>query len=310
MRDLTPNRNISFFCLLACAGLIAAPSLSIAAADRSVRWQDVSLYDGQIILTESGDAISALMSLIPREFYPFSHSGIIAIEAGEVVVYEARGAYKVGGGTPADDWFKDESGIRRSRLKEYLERENYAVVYDPPPGADASKIVAFVRRHYDAETRFDSYFDHRTKDALYCAELIHDALRAGGWRGVSPPVPIRANSSLQTILKWWGIETETTLPVGRLATRLRYRGELGDAADRRAALIFNAFKKEIHRRFTSDQKLGNIFGFTKTLKFREPLRRLLERTRKMIVESPRRTTPRFADVTVTTLANEMFGQAK
>ncbi len=262
--------------------------------------------NAQIILTESGGPISALLALIPDEFYPFSHSGIIAVEDGKAYVYEARGAYKMGTGRPAADWFKKESGIRRTSLKQYVEREGYAVVYDPPPGVDAKQVIAFAQQRYQAGTPFDPYFDFRTGNRLYCAEFVSDALRTGGWKGMSP-VPNRSNPSLQAVLNWWGIKAKSTLPVGSLVSGLHKAKELGDQGARTNAIVFNAFKKEIYRRFTPNQKLGNIFKFDGDLEFRPAVRKLLVNAEVTLEPHAPALTLDLANSRVKALATRMFG---
>lgn len=301
-------RTLSLVLAVSLVAVFVTPETAAPDAETrpQTRFQNLVLRDGQIIVTESGGPASMLMSLVPDSFYPFSHIGIIAVEQGEAVVYEARGTYKATPGTPADDWFLDTNGIRRLTVEQHLENEEYAAVYEPPPGTNASDVVAFVRRHYEAQTPFDPYFDHDTADRLYCAELVHDALVAGGWRGIEP-VPIQANASLRAVLSWWGFRMQEILPVGRLLPELRYHGELGDDAARADAALFNAVKKEIYRRFTPDQKLGNVFAFSRELTFRTPIRRLLSRARETIDYSSADTGARSWDARIRALADELFG---
>jgi len=268
--------------------------------------QRPKLRDGQIILTESGGPVSALMALIPEQFYPWSHAGIVAIEAGTPVVYEARGAYKAGPGTPAEDWFTDDSGIRRLALADYLAREGYAVVYNPPAAVDGAAVARYAQSRYEQGTPFDPYFDHTMADRLYCAELVYAALAAGGWQPL-PPVANSKNSSLDTVLRWWGIDTPATLPVGRLQAGRAWAGELGTPEARRKALVFNAVKRQIHRRFAADQKLGNVFQYGRTLRFTPPVARFVARAQHALESGCDTITASAVDTRVADLADRFFG---
>lgn len=299
-------RKISLKCRAIPVAVAILAAQPVAVAGETAFRDDVTFQTGQVILTESGGPISALMALIPGEFHPFSHAGIIVVEAGEAVVYEARGAYKMGPGTPASSWFEDRSGILRLSIDEYLQREKYAMVYAPPAGIDTQAVAGFARRHYEAGTPFDPYFDDRTGEALYCAEFVHTALSAGGWRGIVS-IPERSNPSLRKVLDWWGIRGDGVMPVGLLVAESRYVGELGGSKYRVDALVFNAFKAEIHRRFTPDQKLGNIFESNGDLLFREPVLRLLRESKRLQRERDTTLTFETARDRVETLAAEMFG---
>lgn len=255
---------------------------NIAFAEESYKeFVPFDLRNGQIVLTESGDANSLFMALVPQVFYPFSHVGIIAVENGETFVYEARGDFKIGTGTPAKDWFKDNSGIRRLRIDEYIKREGYAAVYDPPSDTDIKSLMDFVHTQYKNETRFDPHFDLSSQERLYCAEFVYAAFLRGGWSRVTP-ILNKDNPSLMNVLDWWGVNDSRSIPVGSLVQNLELVGELGTKEERLRAMTFNAFKKEVHKRFTKDQKMGNIFKFSKGLGYQPPISTFLNQSQELI----------------------------
>jgi hypothetical protein len=233
-----------------------------ARVDRDHRptFLGLPLRSGQVILTESQGGLAIFLSLIPERFFRFTHAGIVAIEDGEAWVYDMSGAVGVPcGGTPLD---AISGGMRRLRLLDYMAPNLYAEVFDLPPGVDGQKVVAWARRKYAEKVQFDAYFDYTDHEKLFCTEMVELALEAGG----KPPValvPTRTSThpSLRATLGYLKVPLDTALPAGLFDDPARRVGALGIVGSMTSAACFYEAKRELHRRFTPDQKLGNLFIF-------------------------------------------------
>ena len=76
-------------------------------------------------------------------------------------------------------------------------------------------------------------------------------------------------------------------------------------------LVYFAIKREIHRRFTADQKLGNIFEWTgKRLVFREPIIRFMTEGLRYYEDDLSIPDEAAIDTDMRKLANRLFGELR
>lgn len=216
------------------------------------------LKTGQLVLTESPDATSFLFPLIPKEFHPFTHVAILAIEDGEPWVYDVTGEVKT---FPLKKRLlaNVQGKMYRRRLYEYVAPNLYAEVYDPPEGADGDKIAAFARQKLREGVEFDPYFDFGDHSKLFCTELVELAIRSAGGpaRELESTNP---NPSIVEGMKWLGVPPGVALPVGNYADPKRFVAAFGQFPTRTAAWSYFEAKREIHRRFSPDQRLGYVLS--------------------------------------------------
>ena len=141
------------------------------------QWGQTVLRDGDVVF-RMGDA-RILSGLFPFSRFlagasgsRFSHTGIVAIEGGSAVIYDAT---KSGvGRTPFSVWIMDNIGpFAVKRLK--AERR------DAIPG-----VVAYCRKVFEEQVLFDYSFD-LDDSALYCLEMTEKAFRSQGL-ALSEPV--------------------------------------------------------------------------------------------------------------------------
>lgn len=223
---------------------------------RALTHLDLPIASGQIILSDQGRADSLLLALIADEFAPYVHAGVIAIEDGEAFVYEAFATFRPQFGGPPTDALVGR--IRRRSLAEYLDRMRFAAVYDPPPGVDGRAVADYAQAQFHNRTPFDAYFDNRDPERLYCSEFVAQALQAGG----APPAhvsPVSTNRSLGVALAWLKIQAPSLIPAGTLVPGERRVALLSREYTPSQVDAYFAIKRELHQRFTADQKLGNVF---------------------------------------------------
>jgi Permuted papain-like amidase enzyme, YaeF/YiiX, C92 family len=133
-------------------------------------WGKANLREGDILL-RMGDARAAL-GLLPFSKFSaaiagsrFSHSGIVAREGGEVVVYDTT-----------------TTGPQRQPLAIWLldTRGSFAVKRPKPEyQAQVPRAVAFCRAAYEKQTPFD-FGMKLGDDHLYCIELTERAYQTSG----------------------------------------------------------------------------------------------------------------------------------
>lgn len=235
------------------------PPMQVLGAKKDGRqptYLGMPLRSGQLVLTESPDATSFLFPLIPKKFYPFTHVAIVSVENGEPFVYDVTGEVKT---FPLKKRLMDNvSGkMFRRALYEYVAPNLYAEIYDPPEGADGEKIAAFARAKFAEGVEFDSHFDFGDHSKLFCSELVELAVRSAGGPHVDPEAS-NPNPSIVEGMTWLGVPPGVALPAGRFADPKRYVGALGQFPTRTSAWLYFEAKREIHRRFTMDQRLGYI----------------------------------------------------
>lgn len=222
------------------------------------RWHGIPVETGQIIVSEHTGATSLFLSLTTREFEPFLHTGIIVVEKDGPQVYEAMAAILP---LPWDKPNKHVGGgVQRVTLQEFVGRGGIIAIYEPPAAVDRMKLTHFVREKRQQRFPFDGHYDSRDATKFYCVEFVARALEAGG----APPIsatPLTANPSVQVALQWLGIDGPDMLMAGAVV-----------AGERRVALLsrgltefqvgrYFALKRELHRRFTADQRLGSVLSW-------------------------------------------------
>lgn len=286
--------------------LILATIRSVAAQDAAIRYGGLTLRSGQIIVADSYNAKSVLMTLSLRDFTTFTHSGVLAIENGRPVVYETYADTRFWHKGPPTDAMKGTA--QRSTLAQYVEGFGHVEIYDPPERLDRRALVRFARESYRNGVPYDPYFSPGRR-SYYCSELVAYALEAGG--GSPSRTKGHGNESLARVRRWLGITADAFYSPDVLIENSNYRGAITRFGSRTTYRAYRAAKREIHRRFTEDQKLGNVFYLAGLRpKLREPIRAFIDRA---IADFPRKDDSlSTAEIRsrVAGLAVEAFGALK
>ena len=223
-------------------------------------YNGLPLRSGQLVLTESPDATSYAFFLIPEHFYPFTHIAVLSIENGEPWVYDVTGQVAT---IPLKKRLLDnvKGTVYRRKFFEYVAANLYAEVYDPPPDAKPAAVADFARRKFDQNVKFDTHFDSKEHSSLYCSEMVALAIQSAGG---TPPALERSNqnASVTKAMAWLGTPPGEALPAGAFMAPERYVAALGQFANRTSAWAYFEAKREIYRRFTTDQRLGYVLELT------------------------------------------------
>jgi hypothetical protein len=275
-----------------------------ASTPPEVAYHGLPLRAGQLIVSEQGTPISLFISLVGRRFYPFAHAGVIAIEGGEPYVYESVAAIGPALWKPPTD--AASGAIRRTRLDAYVGRQRIVAIYDPPANVDRERVAAFARDGYTHHLRFDPYFDFDDHSAVYCSEFVALALEAGGYRQIDV-TPVTANPSMQVVLDWLKIRSRGIVFAGSLVERSQPVALLSSALTPAQIRAYFAAKRELHRRFTDDQRLGNVFVWRfDGLHFRPEVRAFIDASTASAMGGSAGTVS--IDVAVAALADRMLGR--
>jgi hypothetical protein len=309
------------FCawLLTCAGCTSTTShaVTVPANVLETKASDANpathlglpLKTGMLVLSEAPGPYSILFSLGPVRFYPFTHVAVLVIEDGKPFVYDTSGEYRPGFATrPADGI---EGGPRRTPFMDYVNPQLYVELQDPPDGVDPEKVAAFVKERYREGTPFDAHFDHTNTDRYFCTEMAEYALRAGG-RAPQPLIHVREQPSLQMFLTWFGVAKDLSWPAGVYHDPSKFVGALGQVRSRSEARAYFAAKRELYRRFSDDQKLGNVFTIkgVADIDLRQEILLFLERARARFRVTREAPSEEEIQAYVRTIADEMFGEVK
>jgi hypothetical protein len=218
------------------------------------------LRSGQLIASDSGGADSLLLSIMGEQYTPFVHAGIVVIEGGDPFVYEGYATIRPFIDGPPTAAMRGR--IRRVTLERFIGRQRVTAVFDPPASVDMVAVAGFARARHADGTPFDPYFDWRDHSQLYCTEFAALALHAGG-APLPSTVPIRDNRSLQVALSWLRISAPEIVTVAALTRGARRIGVISRNLDVVEIDAYFAAKQELHARFTADQKLGNVWSWSR-----------------------------------------------
>ncbi|HHQ14924.1 MAG TPA: hypothetical protein ENK16_07825 [Chromatiales bacterium] len=266
-------------------------------------WLDLPLAPGQIVVTGSVNTLDIFVGLIPETFNPYVHAGVIDIIDGEPWVYEEFGHRRLRlGGKPNDSVV---GRVKRVPLQDFLNRYFYIEIWEHSR-LDRERIVAYAREQYKRATPFDARFDHNDTEKLYCTEFVALAIEAGGADPV-PVTPNRNNPSMRAGLDWLGVPDGIIQAnsLVRSATKIATLSKHHSPTEIR---LVTALKHELYRRFTCDQKLGNLFKWNLVvLNLREPVATFMRMGLELY--SDRDGTPSDAEIetAVRQLANHIFG---
>lgn len=231
----------------------------LTQSDGAIDFHGMPLKSGQIIVSDSNTALNLIVSLTDKQYHPYAHAGIISIERGKPYVYHAiaelRLLFK---GSPTD---LTKGFITRTPLITFLKGKTVVAVYNPLSAALGKSMADFAKRSHAEKLRYDALFDPTDRSKVYCSEFIVSAIEFGG----GTPIPLRPRNrhpSIDTIYQWLSIETKAHYFVHDLVSNNDRVVLLSDSLTPGQVELYFTLREELHRRFTPDQKIGNIMSWT------------------------------------------------
>jgi hypothetical protein len=239
-----------------------------------VDFHGIPVRDGQLVVSEQGSPLGLLMALLVDDAAPWIHAGIISIEDGVPWLYESNGQLHPAWSGPPTATVS--GGMRRMTLEWFVANQTWIAIYDPPAGADPAKIVAFARQSHAQHIPFDAYFDLGDASRMYCTEFVALALASAD----APPVRSAAlspNRSIRVIADWLQLRADKVIPAGALIEHGERVALISKGHSPAQTSAWFALRQELHRRFTPDQKVGNVLSFSpfSGLDFQPPVRDLI-----------------------------------
>jgi hypothetical protein len=263
-------RVMSWLALLALGGCASIDPAQFRTLERGPAagkpgWRGLPVADGQIIVTEKPSPMALLISLTAERFEPYVHAGLIVFDDGQPYVYESFGMLMPHwGGRPTRGM---RGGVRRVRLEAFLRRGGITAVYEPAAPVDRKALLAFARDALGRRVRFDDVFDGRDPQKMYCVEFVARSLQAASPAPLEA-VPMSRNASLRVLLDWLEIRAQDLWLAGALLDDERRVLLMDPRRSRDRIEQYFARKRELHRRFTADRRLGAVFEWRRGLRLR------------------------------------------
>ena len=311
------RRITSFFLLLITFSLLATGCTTPIIKDDLAAWDvennsthpdnatdKLPLESGQIIVTTSANTLDIFASLLPESYNPYVHAAVLSIENGKPYIYEEFGRQWLNpfAESPTDAVF---GRVKRVPLYQFLQRYAHIEIWDPVE-LDKSAIVAFAQLHFAQRTPFDPYFDNNETDALYCTEFVALALEAGG-AAPFPVVAMRDNRSARVVLDWLKVPDSLIQADTLIASSTRV-ATLSLTRTLTEILLTDEIRRELYRRFTCDQQVGNLFSVNgPTVRLRDPADQFLAEAMLLFDPSSKPPDTATARQAVRALAGTHFG---
>jgi hypothetical protein len=260
---------------------------------------------GQILLSEAPGPHGILFTLAPNRFFRFTHSAIIVLdEHGEPYVYDMSAEFKPSLASNPPDAL--HGGVRRTSFADYLAIHLYIEVFEPPTGVDRRKMAKKVRDIENAGVEFDAHWDFDDDEKLFCSEFIVDVLEAGG--APRPPlIGLTENQSLLRVLRWFGVSSVESLPAAALP-REKLVAAFSRWPTRASATAYLEAKRELYRRFTPDQSIGDLLELDGLdVKLRPPVEEFLDRAPALYVTASEAPPEMEIRARIQHLAGEILG---
>jgi hypothetical protein len=121
---------------------------------------------------------------------------------------------------------------------------------------------------------------------------------------------MRRNASAQMLLDWMKVSSNTLVTADSLVHPGRWKGTVSLDYSLAGIVIDRSIKYELYRRFTANQKIGNILDFSslRSVDFRSYIEQFRDRAYQ-VMDTPTLETMQARDIfnTVHALADDMLG---
>ena len=149
------------------AETVATPN-ALSGYKQQIEEARILLKDGDLLVRNGNDLTSQFIKNFSKKDKNYSHSGLVFFKGDKPLVYHILAS----GGSAASELFADS-------LEAFCDpRHNSAFAlyrYDLN-AAELEKLRAAVFNWYDKGVKFDSMFNLKTDDRMYCSEMIKKGL--------------------------------------------------------------------------------------------------------------------------------------
>jgi len=207
---------LSAFHWLDPAADVPGPAVPEALARDGYRDLRAELRPGDVIMGARTDPTSALMRLAMDEYSYYTHSGIVDVRDGEVVVSHASGRFRLFRRSP-HLLGKVVGTVAAIDLEDFIREYHDVRVVRLPDPVKNRRLVAIARACEAKELPFDPFFDTLDPFRLHCSEYTLRATRAAGYGGPVDLARRTPNHSMANLLRRLGVETDYFVNVDRFA---------------------------------------------------------------------------------------------
>jgi len=127
------------------------------------------LQDGQLVTRSDNDFESLILQNFSRRERVYSHSGIVFKEDSGYMVYHCMGGEENPGGACKRDPF--DSFVNP------LQKTGFGIFQYQLSKIETVKLHHVLEQDYQSKIPFDTGFNLKTDDSLYCSEMIYKALK-------------------------------------------------------------------------------------------------------------------------------------
>ena len=127
------------------------------------------LKEGDLVVRLNRDPFSEFIKKFNRHDKSYSHAGIVLFEKGCPYVYHIINGEE----NPDEKLKKDSLSVFCNPRKNMA----YGIFRYEMKGDELKRLKSFIHKWYIKGVRFDSSFNFRSDDRMYCSEMISKALR-------------------------------------------------------------------------------------------------------------------------------------
>ena len=240
-----------------------------------IDYHGLRLRSGQILVSDTNTALNFFVTLTDQVYSPYAHAGIISIERGKPYLYHAVAKLKLLFKGSLTD--KTKGTIKRTPLSKYIKGKSVVAIYNLPSAKIEKSMADFAVRSHKEKLPYDALFDETDASKVYCSEFIVQAMESGG----GAPVSLRPRSrhqSIDAVYEGLGIESTKHYFVRDIISGANRVALLSKTLTREQVDLYFALREELYRRFTSEQKVGNIMRWTGYgVVFRGPVKSFIQR---------------------------------
>src|SRR2546423_10168226 len=167
--------SIAIVLFFACCGNASLPAKPMTKAEQNqalLREAETHVQNGDIVLRCGKDITSYKIREMSEMDKTYSHAGIAVLKPDGIFIYHLT--------PPELDEPKSDTAIRLEPLEKFANPENnfeLGIGRFPLTAEQVNKITTHLDSMRNSGVSFDFVFDLKTKNKMYCSEMIDDCLR-------------------------------------------------------------------------------------------------------------------------------------
>lgn len=173
------------------------PEERLATWWQKVRESEPMVKDGDLITRTGSDIISASLCNFNKQDKTYSHSGVAFIEDGEAYVYHTMAGDENPTGVMMRQPF--DSFCNPSR------KNGFGIFRYDLSGSEMDSFRSLIINHYQNKMIFDTTFDLKDDNSMYCAEIIYKGLKVSTQNRIILPTTTVRNYTFKQV----GYESKT-----------------------------------------------------------------------------------------------------